>query len=426
MLHSRTNAVPRVVPSRFLTGILVVAASATLVAAQGDGGTWISRAVLPTPRQEMPHVVLDGKVYVIGGLDRVPTGSTLVEVFDPSTNSWETKAEMPFPLHHHGVAAINGKLYVLGGYQRNTFNSTTHLFEYDPASDTWTTLDPMPTSRGAHAVGVLDGKIYVTGGVSFGVVLATVEVYDPVAMTWSVASPMNAMREHHTAAVVDSLLYVAGGRIPGFGNVSSVESYNPATNTWTTRRSMPTARSGLTSAAYNSRMFVFGGEIPGVYSENEMYDPATNSWTTMTPMPTARHGIGAAVVGDTIFVIGGAPNQGLGLTDVNQGYVPPASIVASDISEEELPDQQMHVDIYPNPASVSATATVRSAPAGQITMSLVDVLGRHVRQHRVTTAGSSITEWQIQTSGLTPGLYFLTVFSDQSVTTRSLLVTATR
>ena len=386
---------------------LMLAVWSDLTGAQGvDTGDWISRAPLPTPRQEMPHAVLDGRVYVIGGLDNVPTGSTVVEAFDPATNSWETRARMPIPLHHHGVSVVGGKLYVLGGYLRNTFNSTTDFFAYDASTDTWTTLDPMPTSRGAHATAVLDGKIYVAGGVSFGQVLRSVERYDPVAGAWETVAPMIGVREHHTAAAVDSVLYVIGGRVPGLGNIATVESYNPATNEWTSRTSMPTARSGLASASLKGRIFVFGGEIPGVYAQNEMYDPLTDTWETMTPMPIGRHGIGAGVIGDTIFVIGGAPNQGLGLTDVNQGFVPPASIITG-ILTNGVPGSDFEVVIYPNPASASITIQVRASESAAVDISLVDVLGRIVRITSADLATGGSTEIRLHTADLPSGIYFV-------------------
>lgn len=391
-----------------IAGLIVVLSTHAVLSQGSDLGGWIARAPLPTPRQEMPHAVLEGKIYVTGGLDRIPSGSTLVEVFDPSTNLWETKAEMPFPLHHHGVATVNGKLYVLGGYQRNTFNSTTHLFEYDPATDTWTILDDMPTSRGAHGTAVLNGKIYVTGGTSFGATIGSVDVYDPTSGAWETAAPLLTAREHHTAAVVNSTLYVIGGRVPALGNVDLVEAYDPITNEWTRKTAMPTARSGLASAGYRGRIFVFGGEIPGVYDENEMYDATSDTWTGMASMPTARHGIGAAVVGDTIFVIGGAPNQGLGLTSVNEGYVPPASIITRP-ELDEVPVSAMTVDAYPNPTSGPASLRLGSVHSGVASIAVVDVLGRAVRAVKTNVAAHSLTEATLPTGGLPAGIYFVNV-----------------
>ncbi|HEX9659174.1 MAG TPA: kelch repeat-containing protein, partial [Rhodothermales bacterium] len=205
---------------------------------------------------------------------------------------------------------------------------------------------------------------------------------------------------------VDSILYVIGGRVPGIGNIASVESYNPATNEWTSRAPMPTARSGLASASLRGRIFVFGGEIPGVYAQNEMYDPLTDTWETMAPMPVGRHGLGAAAVGDTIFVIGGAPVQGYGLTDVNQGFVPPASII-THTGSAGVPESDVEVDIYPNPASAAITIRVRASESGTVDISLVDVLGRIVRITSADLATGGSTEVSLHATDLPSGIYFV-------------------
>ena len=93
-------------------------------------GRWISGNPLPTPRQEMPHAVLNGKIYVPGGLDRSGNGSTVMEVYDPGSDTWSTAASIPERLHHLGLASTNGKIYILGGYQG------THLHRQDEFMNT--------------------------------------------------------------------------------------------------------------------------------------------------------------------------------------------------------------------------------------------------------------------------------------------------
>ena len=62
------------------------------VVGQADMGTWISRPARPTPRQEMPHVLLNGEVYVLGGINAARSSSELVEAYNPETGLWSEKA----------------------------------------------------------------------------------------------------------------------------------------------------------------------------------------------------------------------------------------------------------------------------------------------------------------------------------------------
>jgi photosystem II stability/assembly factor-like uncharacterized protein/N-acetylneuraminic acid mutarotase len=301
--------------------VLLIVSLCTDVHAQSDSlGRWFTRAPLPTPRQEIPHAVLNGRIYVPGGLAAGGVGSRVVEVFDPAANSWSTIAQLPEPLHHLGFTAANGRLYTIGGYMGSTFTPTNRVYEYLPDSNLWRQKASMPTARGAHVALTFGGKIYAIGGIEAGVgVSRRNDEYDPVTDSWQTRTMIPTAREHLAGAVIDTLIYIVGGRV-GSSNRNTLEAYSPASNTWYTRATMPTARGGLAAATMNGRMYVFGGEIPGVYEQNEEYNPATNAWRTMAPMPTPRHGIGAATVGDSIFIIGGATVQGFGVSDANEVF----------------------------------------------------------------------------------------------------------
>src|SRR4051812_7100358 len=60
-----------------------------------DGPEWSTRAVLPTPRAEVAGVVLDGRIYVIGGVEASGKSSNVVEVYDPAADRWQRRANLP-------------------------------------------------------------------------------------------------------------------------------------------------------------------------------------------------------------------------------------------------------------------------------------------------------------------------------------------
>ncbi|NIR69643.1 galactose oxidase [candidate division KSB1 bacterium] len=317
-----------------LCSILAISCSSSDSPMQPEGddtedalGNWETFAALPTPRQEVPHVVLDGKIYVPGGINRSRSASAAMEIYEPDSDSWSTGAPLPERLHHLGMAAAEGTLYILGGYVGNGFTPTSDVYELNRENAEWNRKANMPTARGAHAAVEFEGKIYVIGGADrFGRALGINERYDPESDTWITLTPMPTPREHLAAAVIDTIIYVVGGRSANSGNLvnsARLEAYSPSTNSWTQRRDMPTSRGGLAAAALHGKLYAFGGEFPGVFIENEEYDPATNAWRKLVPMPTPRHGIGAAAVNGKIFVIGGGPNAGFGTTEVNEAFSPP-------------------------------------------------------------------------------------------------------
>lgn len=302
--------------------LIVVLLNAPSLEAQTNS-FWIERAAMPVARQELPSEQLNGRVYLIGGIQNNGLVTSSSEYFDPLTNSWTLIAPLPAPRHHVTLTELNGKLYASGGYSTlgGFWIITNTLFEYDPNADNWIQKAILPDSRGQHAEAGYNGKLYLFGGRgSIGLDVNTTVIYDPVSNSWSAGAPSLIARNHHTAVVIDSLIYVVAGR-NGAGNTGVLEVYSPAGNSWTGLRSMPTPRSGIAAAALNGKLYVFGGEIPGIFNTVEEYDPANDTWTLLEPMKTPRHGMGAVTVADTIFVIGGATTVGFGAVATNEGFV---------------------------------------------------------------------------------------------------------
>lgn len=389
---------------------LLVGTSASLTYAQADKGSWSFRHVLPTPRQEVPHVVLEDKIYVPGGFDATPQGSQVVEVYDPASDLWATVAPLPFPMHHMAAAAVNGQFYILGGYEGDSFAATGRVLAYDPGTDSWTEKAPMPTPRGAHAAVAFEGRIYVIGGRT-STAVATTEVYDSNTDSWESRAPMPTAREHLAAALIDSLIYVVGGRIfenRVYENQNTLEVYSPRTDTWRTLSAMPSRRGGLAAAEAQGKLYVFGGEgfdFGGeVYSNNEEYDPTTDTWRTMAPMPTPRHGLGAATVNDTIYLIGGGPVAGFSTSSVNSAFTPPPA-TPTILEAEKLPSQTILHPNFPNPFTSDTTLRFSLASASTVRLTIYDVWGREIQTllEGPLNRGLHSVKWNAQ--GQAPGLY---------------------
>lgn len=292
---------------------LVLAVSPAETCPPGDtvarGNGWAAGAGMPTRRSELAAAVLDGKIYVGGGLT-LTGASKAFEVYDPASDRWEQAAPLPVALHHFGMAAGDGRIYVSGGYEGNNLsNPSDAVWVYDPASADWSTGPNMAAGRAAHAMVAMDGLLYVVGGVGIGSLF--IWVYDPVADAWdTLPTLLPTPREHLAAAALDGKLIVIGGRWPGQGNLAIVEVYDSASGSWEQAPDMPTARGGLTAAAVGEQIHVAGGEdfdrSPDcTFAQHEIYDPSANRWLTASPLPTSRHGLASAAVGEKWYVIGG-------------------------------------------------------------------------------------------------------------------------
>ncbi|MCP3142327.1 galactose oxidase-like domain-containing protein [Pyxidicoccus xibeiensis] len=128
-----------------------------------------------------PAVLLDGRVYLIGGGDP-PTAT--VERIDlrASSPSWEYVASMLTARRQHNATLLpDGKVLVTGGSRGSGFdNSGSPVLNaevYDPAANKWTRLASNTVYRGYHATALLlpDGRVLSAGGRN----RRTAEVYSP-------------------------------------------------------------------------------------------------------------------------------------------------------------------------------------------------------------------------------------------------------
>jgi N-acetylneuraminic acid mutarotase len=128
----------------------------------------IRKADLPIFSSEGVTGVIDGKLYVLPGAcdgNRYPLAGSCAEEatrrfyrYDPATNHWTSIRQAPH-FHRRGAAAVlDGKLYVAGGV--NNSQPVTDLDVYNPATNSWSTLAHLPLG-GTAAGSNLGGQFYV-------------------------------------------------------------------------------------------------------------------------------------------------------------------------------------------------------------------------------------------------------------------------
>jgi N-acetylneuraminic acid mutarotase len=130
---------------------------------------WTSAATLPNGRSHLAAVVLNGKIYVVGGqrgYDGAAVGQTDVHVWDPANPGvWTKVASLLRRLSHHNSSTVvrNGRILVLGGATSPT-TPTSAVSSYDPVANKWTDLAPLPSARTSGVADVINGVVYYATG----------------------------------------------------------------------------------------------------------------------------------------------------------------------------------------------------------------------------------------------------------------------
>jgi len=271
--------------------------------------TWVSRTPMPTPRAYFGIVVYQNRIYCIGGstytyesVAPVISVSGVNEVYDPKTDTWENKTSMPTPRDDLDANIVNGKIYLIGGM---TNEQTSNLNEvYDPQTETWTTMSPLPTPVSLYASAVVDEKIYVIGGLlnRNGPSYLT-QIYDPTTDSWSSGSSVPSNPEGYypggagatSGVFARRRIYVFGGSEAGlFGrSLNTTLIYDPEKDAWSYGARMITGRSGIGVASVKDVFYAVGGVINwgGYTGANEQYIPLGYDDSILpdpsdTPLPT--------------------------------------------------------------------------------------------------------------------------------------------
>ena len=81
--------------------------------------TWTRKADMPTARNWFGTTAVNGKIYAIGGFGETSVGGLVVfstvEAYDPATDTWTKKTDMPTARDVLSTIAVNGKIYAIGG-----------------------------------------------------------------------------------------------------------------------------------------------------------------------------------------------------------------------------------------------------------------------------------------------------------------------
>ncbi|MFN0072931.1 MAG: Kelch repeat-containing protein [Chloroflexota bacterium] len=321
---------------------------------------------MPRARRFFGAAELGGLVYAVGGELNASTLAA-VDVFDPVSRSWFTTGSLNAARQHHGVAVLNGSLWVAGGM--NAFGTHMNtLEEYAPGGSVWLNRAALPVARTYLSLTASQGKLYAIGGAQSNSPILTDrnDTYDPTTNTWSARAPIPSPRGHMALVTgPDGKIFAFGGRNDTMA-LALVEAYDPTTNSWSARTPMSAPRSNASATLLGGRIYVVGGVNGSQFvSTVEIYDPATDSWQTGQALPSARSSLGLAGLGQHLYSVGG--NNGNALASLEDGTVllaatpSPTSVATAASTATQTPTVQSTVIATSSSTATSTSTTIATA-----------------------------------------------------------------
>ncbi len=287
---------------------------------------WTEVAPLNVARYKHRAVVLDGKIYVIGG--QAPDKMCApVEVYDPDTNTWTVVGPGPVNCEGPHLAAMGGTLFVLAGRDLAAKARTLDGYMGTPTSEgiIWEKVPGQPTmAHGDAASGVIGNKIYLISGEDDTLTnlgddyVQAVDVFDMATLTWSIAASIAPYgREDFDAAVVGTkIITIAGQGGPENTSLRWLNVYDAETDTWEHwEEGVPFGWEHPRAVGIGPYVYVMSGKDEGGFF-NFRFDPATMTWTELTPPPEPVQQCALVALDGRIYMIGGVHFDGTILTRV--------------------------------------------------------------------------------------------------------------
>ncbi|MCC7085695.1 MAG: hypothetical protein IT427_11895 [Pirellulales bacterium] len=235
-----------------------------------DGKTWEELPGGPG-LQGMNLAAHAGKIYRVGGMeprnkpDENEDNHSVADCvcFDPATGKWEPLPPLPVPRSSHDVVVVDGKLYVIGGWNMTGKDGQEWLSKMDVLDLTaknlaWTSVE-QPFQRRALIAAVADRKIYLIGGfMEDDTPSLDVDIYDASTGKWSSGPNIPGPQFNGFAPAACAL----NGRVfVSVGN-GNIYCFNQTAGRWD-RVAANTPRIVHRIVPYGSKILVMGGAAKG-------------------------------------------------------------------------------------------------------------------------------------------------------------------
>jgi hypothetical protein len=264
-------------------------------------GSFTEHARMPDPPQsELAVAGTATGLYTLGGFG----GPRSFKHHAYASGIWSVLPELPAGRHHLAAFVLDGAVYMHGGVPVGGGDQSTAMFRYDPSSRQWAPVAGPVFSAASHAA-VLNGRAYI------GSASGQLQEFDARHGRVRTLPIAPGQRDHSQLVAFLGELWLIGGRSPETG---SVAIWNPASETWRDGPVLNRPRGGFAAAVVDDRIWVAGGEVlqPALFIEpsTESYSAGSDGWLRGPDLPAPVHGVGGAGHEGRFYVVSGSTEAG--------------------------------------------------------------------------------------------------------------------
>lgn len=214
-------------------------------------------ADLPISLDHAMAATLGDRIYVFGGF---VFGEASARVFSLGANdsNWIEHTPMPAPRAAGGAAVLNGRVYIVGGVGADG-SWIKDLWMWD-ARQRWSNMrSPLPTPRDHLAVGTYEGRICAAGGNGGEIAF---ECYEPVRNEWRKMPDLRKPAVGARAAEVAGWFWVIAQDV----HIFTLDHWHFGPRLWT-------PRAGHAVVVIDDTMYVIEGAVGTATARTERLSP---------------------------------------------------------------------------------------------------------------------------------------------------------
>ena len=271
--------------------------------------------------------VIDGMLYVGGGIPEEQDKEYHVYKYDPVKNEWSILP--PTPVATFGVGKLNGKLVIVGGTIKNIVSSGVHVFDED--TQQWVqSIPPMPTGVVLPLV-VTHTTSLIVCGLTHVSSPPSMFIYCHQSSQWHSRAPppLTFHTAYSSAVIVNDTYYIAVGVMVVDPLPSSAAVFSQPLSTLLDPNAPSTWQGMPDTPCHTSHLATTGGcllALGGLHACNmndgtaiatnlttavHAYCPATSSWVKIGDLPDKRafSTITTLSTGELLLAGGVLPNK---------------------------------------------------------------------------------------------------------------------
>ena len=389
-----------------------------LVLPRAHSGEWKQFYSLNTPRAGASSVVLDGKIYVLGGKTINNKVLNTVECFDPGQGMWIENALPPFETERYNAAAVvfNGKIFLIGGRSSKEILEDVEVF--DPVQNSWKHVQNIHEGREGHVAFIMNERIYIIGGQENEYeLIKKIEWYDEANDEWEEEKEKCPFpRVAAFGAGLNNIFYMFGGYYYGMNNEGYKWDKNAMHKSWESLPSLSEARAYGATVVKGDSLFLIGGETAtGKSGTVEIFNTKTEALSSGTPLPAPRSGLTGVCLNDTIYVIGGYDNNTENPLNSVEIFVETTTGLENN-SNYSLPRSKILINGYPNPFNGQISLEVELPKLASYRLDIYNLRGQHVKSlfNGLAAGGKKYFKWygnDEHGKAVSSGVYWLVVRS---------------